>query len=309
MTTLSINWGKTGITCNKWDWNRMKNPNTSRYGNSAINMSYMRMSDVYLMLAEIYAALGQDGQAKTYLSAVHNRNFPGGVDPKFEAWIAACGTEFTSVTGSNVYKAVIKERALEFVGEGVRRFDLIRTGMLPEAAVNNRKEMTKILTDIQDNGYAEFANGNKLPAYVWVKKVDAKDILGYRLTTATPAGKEDDPLLYPGWRGVHDDWNGVLSSFGYALKGYTTPNLAIKGLFEYIAPDSPEALALEADGYEKTEWGAGLLADWNTHALKLLSGITDADFQAKKAPITVRPFRSEAITNSNVTNGYGFRQQ
>ncbi len=310
LLTLDMSaWGKVGITSNKWDWNRMKAPNTASYGNSAINMSYMRISDVYLMLAEVYAALGQDGQAKTYLSTVHNRNFPGGVDSKLDSWIAACASEFTSTDWSTMYKAVIKERALEFVGEGVRRFDLIRTGFLPEAAVNNRKEMAQIISDIESNGYAEFANGNQFPAYVWVKSVDAKTLKGYRLTASTPAGMEDDPVLYPGWRGVHDDWDGVLSSYGFTIFGHSLTNVAIKGLFKYIAPGSAEAQALEADGYEKTDWGISLTKDKDSHANKVLSGISDADFQAHKSPVTVRPYTSKTVLNSNVTNGYGFRQE
>lgn len=303
------NWGRVGVTSNKWDWNRMKNPDTATYGNSAINMSYMRMSDVYLMLAEVYAALGQDGQAKTYLSTVHNRNFPGGVDQNLDKWIAECGAEYTSTPWNAMYKAVIKERALEFVGEGVRRFDLIRTGMLPEAAVNNRAQMSKVISEIESKGYAEFANGNCLPAYVWIKSVDGKAENGYRLTASTPAGKETDPVLYPAWRGVHDDWDGVLSSYGYKTFGHTATNIAIKGLFEYIAPGSPEAAALEADGYEMTKWGCELLLDKDSHANKVLGGCSDADFQARKSPVTVRPFRYQDLLNSGLTNGYGFRQQ
>lgn len=306
------NWGKVGITCNKWDWNRMKKPDTATYGNSAINVSYMRMSDVYLMLAEVYAALGQDGQAKTYLARVHNRNFPGGVDSKLDAWIAACGAEFSSTDWSAMYKAVIKERALEFVGEGVRRFDLIRSGLLPEAAVNNRRDMTRVLEDIRDKGYAEFENGNRIPAYVWVKNVDSHTLYGYRLTAATPSGMESDPVLYPGWRGVHDDWDGVLGSFGYATFNHNATNVAIKGLFEYVAPGSAQAQAWEADGYVKTPWGIDLIKDsknWDTHAYKVLAGITDADYQARKSPVTVRPFRYQDLLNSGITNGYGFRQE
>lgn len=303
------NWGRVGITSNKWDWNRMKKPDTSSYGNSAINVSYMRMSDVYLMLAEVYAALGQDGQAKTYLAKVHNRNFPGGVDQNLDTWIAACGQEYGSTSWSATYKAIIKERALEFAGEGVRRHDLIRTGMLPEAAVNNRRQMSKVIDEIEARGYAEFDNGNQLPAYVWVKSVDARSLKGYRLTASTPAGMEDDPVLYPSWRGVHDDWDGVLSSYGYVTFGHTATNIAIKGLFKYIDPNSDEAKALEADGYEKTNWGCDLLLDKNSHAYKVLAGCSDEDFQARKSPVTVRPFRYQDLLNSGLTNGYGFRQQ
>ncbi len=309
MSLNSGNWGRVGVTCNKWDWNRMKNPDTSSFGNSSINVSYMRMSDVYLMLAEVYAALGQDGQAKTYLSQVHNRNFPNGLDQNFENWIANCGSEYSSTPWSSMYKAIIKERALEFVGEGVRRFDLIRTGMLPEAAVNNRREMGKIISDIETQGYSVCANGNVFPAYVWTKMVDAKTMNGYRLTASTPAGKEDDPVLYPAWRGVHDDWDGVLGSYGFNQFGHTETNVAIKGLFEYIEPGSAEAQALEADGYVQTPWGIELTLDRDSHADKVLGGCSDADFLARKSPVTLRPFRYQDLLNSGLTNGYGFRQE
>lgn len=78
-------WGKgSGPGTNKYDWNRLPSPNTQSYGTSGINISYMRISDVYLMLAEVYAALGDDGKAKTYLGIVHHRAFPGNNDPNFE---------------------------------------------------------------------------------------------------------------------------------------------------------------------------------------------------------------------------------
>lgn len=159
-------WGKgSGPGTNKYDWNRLPSPNTQSYGTSGINISYMRISDVYLMLAEVYAALGDDGKAKTYLGIVHHRAFPGNNDPNFEKYITDCGS---------VFNAVIKERALEFSGEGMRRFDIIRTGILPEVAVENRKVMTAIITGIRNNGYYTFDNGNQLPAYIWTKMVDAK---------------------------------------------------------------------------------------------------------------------------------------
>lgn len=79
----------------------------------------------------------------------------------------------------------------------MRRFDIIRTGILPEVAVENRKVMTAIITGIRNNGYYTFDNGNQLPAYIWTKMVDAKKEYGYRLTTQTPAGKENDPVLFP----------------------------------------------------------------------------------------------------------------
>ena len=290
-------WGKgCGPGTNKWDWNRMTSPDTQTYGNSGINFSYMRISDAYLMLAEVCAALGDDGNAKTYLALVHNRAFPGNNDPNFEQYISDCGS---------VYNAVLKERALEFSGEGVRRFDIIRTGILPEVAVENRKVMSAIIDGIRKDGYYTFDNGNQIPAYIWTKMVDAKSEYGYRLTSQTPADKQDDPVLFPGWRGQHDDWGSLVPAYA----GVTMTNVAIKGLFEYIAPGSAEAQALEADGYVQTPWAIDMLKYEDSYAKKLFAGYTDEDYAAKNPPIHLLPNVYQVLLNSGITNGYGFKQQ
>lgn len=290
-------WGKgAGPGTNKWDWNRVASPDTQTYGNSAINVSYMRISDIYLMLAEIYAALGQEGNAKSNLAVVHNRAFPGGIDPNFDKYIADCGS---------VYNAVIKERALEFSGEGVRRFDIIRTGIMPQAAVENRRIMTAIIEGIRNNGYYTFENGNQIPAYIWTKYVDARSEYGYRLTTQTPADKKDDPVLFPGWRGQHDDWGSLIPN--YANQKMT--NIAIKGLFKYIEPGSAEAQALEIEGYQQTPWAIDMLEYEDSYATKLFAGYTDADYAAKNPPIHLLPNTYQVLLNSGITNGYGFKQE
>lgn len=290
-------WGKgAGIATNKWDWNRLPSPNTKSYSFSGINISYMRISDVYLMLAEVYAALGDDANAKNYLGVIHNRAFSGGSDVNFNSFIADCGS---------VYKAVLKERALEFAGEGVRRFDLIRTGTLPEAAVQNRSVMKAVINGIKTNGYYTFSNGNQIPAYIWVKMVDAKSLYGYRLTTQTPANKLDDPVLYPGWRGQYNDWGGLLPAYS----GATKTNVAIKGLFNYIDPTGPVAALLESDGYVKTNWAIDMLKYEDSYANKLFAGYTDNDYAAKNPPVYMVPFTYSVLLNSGLTNGYGFSQK
>lgn len=290
-------WGNgCGPGTNKYDWNRYETPDIATYGNSCINVSYMRISDIYLMLAEVCAALGDDGTARTYLALVHNRNFPNGVDTEFDQYIADCGS---------VYDAVIKERALEFCGEGMRRFDIIRTGILPEVAVKDRQIQKAIIDGVRANGYYEFENGNQIPAYIWTKMVDARTEYGYRLTTQTPEGQEDDPVLFPGWRGQHDDWGSIVPA--YASQNMT--NVAIKGLFHYIEPGSAEAQALEADGYVQTNWAIDMLDYEDDYANKLFAGYTDADYAAKNPPIHLLCNTYQVLLNSHITNGYGFRQQ
>lgn len=290
-------WGMgAGPATNKWDWNRLSDPDTESYTTSGINVSYMRISDIYLMLAEVYAALGDDGNARTYLATVHNRAFPDDNDPNFENYISDCGS---------VYDAVIKERALEFSGEGMRRWNIIRTGILPEVAVEDRTVMKAIINGISTNGYYTFENGNQIPAYIWTKMVDADTKYGYRLTTQTPDGDESDPVLFPGWRGQFNNWGSIVSDYA----NVTMTNVAIKGLFSYIDPDSDEAAELENDGYEKTPWAIGMLDYEDSYANKLFAGYSDADYAAKNPPIYLLPFTYSVLISSDITNGYGFSQE
>lgn len=290
-------WGQgCGPGTNKWDWCRLETPNTSSYGTPGINVPYMRMAEIYLMYAEVEAALNKEEKAKNNLAIVHNRNFPNGVDPNFDKYIAECG---------GIWKAVIKERALEFVGEGIRRFDLIRTGLLPEACKADRDIMTAVVDNVHNNGFHRFDNGNELPAYVWTKLVDAKKEYNHRLTAQCQ--NENDPVMFPGWRGQHDDWGSVPTAKAYGEE--TMTNLAIKGLFKTITPGSAEAMVLESEGYEMTPWGVDMYTYKDSYATKLLCGYTDADLAAKNPPVYLIPMIYNDLQNTGVTNGYGFRQK
>lgn len=293
-----------GICMNKYDVNRQDNPD-ARQLRSGINFVVMRQADVILMLAEAYAQTGATAKAEAELKKVHNRAFADNIENAKYA-------ELLTANGGDVLEAIYHERKLELVGEGLRRWDLIRTGKLPQVAVEYRAKLVKDMQDLEANGYVQYPNGNQFPQYVWTKMVDAKKEYGYRLTMQTPAGKENDPVLYPGWRGQHDDWVSVAVEDGKAentiMQGET--NVAIKGLFKYIAPGSAEAKALEAEGYKQTEWGKNILASpariaqWGS---EFMIGYSDADYAAKKAPIYLIPMEEVVCTTSGLKNGYGFK--
>jgi len=302
-----------GVGLNKYDPNRVATPDL-RQLNSGISYIHMRQADIILMLAEAYAQTGDEANAKIQLKKVHDRAFPDAIqDAKFNELLASQPT---------LVDAILKERQLEFQGENLRRWDLVRSGKLPEVAYEFRKKLVDHMAEMKSVGYATFENGNEFPAYVWTKLVDAKKVYGYRLTMQTPEGMEDDPVLYPGWRGQHDDWQKAKDyqeqSRGNTVKAvpcedYT--NLAIKGLFKHIEPGSAEAAALEADGYTQTDWGvlmytkggkedANQEAEWST---KFLGGYTDADYAAKKAPIYLIPMETTVCVTTGLKNGYGFQ--
>lgn len=113
------------------------------------------------MLAEVKAALGDDASAKQYLSMVRNRAFASTSEANVDGFISKCGS---------VLDAVLEERKLEFGGEGIRRYDLIRNNKLGMAIDNFHKRTSAMISDLKSKGYHTFDNGNTISSYIWVKK-------------------------------------------------------------------------------------------------------------------------------------------
>jgi len=76
-----------------------------------INYPVIRLADVYLMMAECYNELEQQGNAITYINMVRSRvNMPG----------------ITETTKDDIFTRIVRERAVELAGEGLRYNDLVR---------------------------------------------------------------------------------------------------------------------------------------------------------------------------------------
>lgn len=284
-----------GISCNKFDENRQNSVWTQAQRRSGINAPYMRLSEMYLGYAEACAATGENAEAKTYLAKVRNRAFRTADEANVEGFISKEGS---------LLKAIIDERGFEFAGEGDRRFTLIRTGLLPEK-IKEIKDLTrKMLDGLKTNGSYTFENGNTISAYIYTKSVDAagmKDangntMYGYRLTTQCPEGKENDPVLYPSWRGQKDNWDEL--GLDYGTKTPKT-NLAIKGLFAPVSAE--EAEELTKDGYKKVNWGKTLVDNDDEYYKYLFY-----DYDYVSAPIYLWPFTPNIIATGGFVNGYGF---
>lgn len=284
-----------GISCNKFDENRQTTVWTQAQRRSGINAPYMRLSEMYLGYAEACAAIGDNAEAKTYLTKVRNRAFRTADEANVEGFINKEGS---------LLKAIIDERGFEFAGEGDRRFTLIRTGLLPEK-IKAIKDLTRKMIDgLKTNGSYTFENGNTISAYIYTKSVDAagmKDangntMYGYRLTTQCPKGKENDPILYPSWRGQKDNWDEL--GLDYGTKTPKT-NLAIKGLFAPVSDE--EAEELTKDGYKKVNWGKTLVDNDDEYYKYLFY-----DYDYVSAPIYLWPFTPNIIATGGFVNGYGF---
>ena len=78
------------------------------------DFTYFRLSEMYLIKAEALNELGQTGAGVTELARVHNLRNPG--------------SPITALSSAQLREAILRERLLEFAGEGKRRTDLIRYG-------------------------------------------------------------------------------------------------------------------------------------------------------------------------------------
>lgn len=277
-----------GLSLNKWDENRQAKPYTAQR-KSGINAPYMRMAEIYLGYAEACAMTGDDATAKQYMKIIRERSFPAG-KANTDAFIASRGS---------LVEAIIDERGFEYAGEGDRRWTLIRTGYIGEK-IKAAKDLTeKMINGLRTNGKYEFENGNVISNYVYTKLVDGKSALGYRLTAQCPADAtgEEKALLYPSWRGQHDNWESVCEAGGFKYAGATKTNLAIQGLFEEV-----DGAALVAAGYTKEEWGKALVDNEEDYYNKFFNG-----YDYETAPIYMWPFTPNTIMTGGIKNGYGFQ--
>ncbi len=289
-----------GLSLNKWDESRMANPYTAAQRASGVNWPMLRMSDVILMLAETYAELGDEVFAKFELTKVRARAFVAADQAvKVTAYIAG-------LSGTTLKDAIYNERKLELAGEGILRFDLIRTGRFPLAMKTIRDRQTAMVNGLKTAGYYTFPNGNQISNYIYTKFIDVSTVSMTKMLTTqciVPSTDPTYPVRFPSWRGNCDLWaaNGFLPTAG-------TRNLAIQGMFNYIDPTSPAAAALVAAGYVKTNWGINIVNNEAQYTTSIFKGYTDAMAGAGAPPRYLLPLSSETVAKSNglIKNGYGF---
>jgi len=273
-----------GIACGKFDENRQVSPYITKQRMSGINHPYMRISEVFLGLAEAALMKTNPDQstAVKYYNMTHER---AGLP-------AANGVTL---------EQIIDERGFEYAGEGDRRWTLIRTGFIG-SKVKAVKELTKKMIDgLKTNGYYTFDNGNTISNYIYYKGVNPIAMgLGSRMTGVTPeamrvAGYEPqtdfEAVQFPGWRGQHD-WAEYTE---YKDGKWPNSNIAIKGLFTNIT-ETPE-------GYYKKAWGKMLVDQEEVNGFWYEDLFKGWDF--KTAPIYLVPLSENALIGG-FKNGYGF---
>lgn len=121
--------------------------------NKGLQWVLIRFSDVLLMYAEAVNELnnGPDAQAIAAFEEVRRRAYLGNT--------SLIGTTPTDKAG--FFNAIVKERWLEFGNEGIRKFDLLRWGLLETKLNEARADLQKLRDRV--------APYNNVPQYIYYK--------------------------------------------------------------------------------------------------------------------------------------------
>ncbi|MDR6560609.1 MULTISPECIES: RagB/SusD family nutrient uptake outer membrane protein [unclassified Arcicella] len=235
------------IAQGKWSrWFLDKAPGASTAKGTGINWPMLRYSDVLLMLAEAENEInGPTSIAQEALKRVRQRAF----DSKY--WPEKVTSYITNISGSKqaFFNAIVNERAWEFGGEMIRKYELIRWNLYA-------KKSQETVTAIKEMGDAALTGTGKyseLPDYMYWKR-DAsgnfKVLNPSRKYVGVPdaswtrvsflASLKPTATTYQDW--ITKDWD----------KYYNGP---VPGIARYIFPIPAEAITnsqgkLLNDGYQ-----------------------------------------------------------
>ncbi|MBE9598242.1 RagB/SusD family nutrient uptake outer membrane protein [Pedobacter sp. MC2016-24] len=175
----------------------------------AVNWPVIRFADVLLMFAEADNEINgaPSAAAQAALMEVRKRAYVG-----FEDRIPAIPASYVGF-----FDAIVKERLLEFGGEAVRKYDLIRWNIMASKFAETRVKLRQLM-----NGEGAYVN---VPKYVY-SKAAVYNVVGSQLefnTLDTYGGSPAVTLFQPGL--------GVSG----APSGYTTKNWRASLNEEYIS--------------------------------------------------------------------------
>jgi hypothetical protein len=168
--------GATSIAPGKW--NRMQVPTplgaTTAKG-TGINWPLMRYSDILLMFAESENEInGPTAAAQEALRKVRKRAFAESL------WADKVETYITTVSASkqSFFDAIVNERAWEFGGECLRKYDLARWNLYGKKVAESRNGLIQMGIDgVSTSGTGIYY---QLPDYMYYKRsADGKTITWY----------------------------------------------------------------------------------------------------------------------------------
>ncbi|WP_300697872.1 RagB/SusD family nutrient uptake outer membrane protein [uncultured Bacteroides sp.] len=184
-----------GLYVGKWDPRKMTDKWLAAARASAdkvatgINNVMMRYADVLLLYAEVVNELnGADGvgptcglTARKALEEVRSRAF----DASHKAEVNAYVNNLAS--GEQFFNALVDERAWEFAGECVRKWDLVRWGLLSKKIEESKAAYLKVIEEAPEKLYYKMKESNP-------NEIDPTSICWY-----------EEPAVVEGYKSV-DFW-------------------------------------------------------------------------------------------------------
>lgn len=182
-----------GLYVGKWDPRKMTDKWLAAARASAdkvatgINNVMMRYADVLLLYAEVVNELnGADGvgptcglTARKALEEVRSRAF----DASHKAEVSTYVSNLAS--GEQFFNALVDERAWEFAGECVRKWDLVRWGLLSKKIEESKAAYLKVIEEAPEKLYYKMKESNP-------NEIDPASICWYEEPAVTEGYKSVD---------------------------------------------------------------------------------------------------------------------
>jgi hypothetical protein len=245
-----ISTGSMNISQGKWSRHFLDNPpGPSTNKGTGINWPMMRYADVLLMFAEADNELnnGPTAEGIAAFKRVRQRAFDS------EVWATKVDQYVDSIAMSkdSYFNAIVDERAWEFGGEMIRKYELIRWNLYYEK-VNETVTACKQMAD------EAFAGTGTLPDYVYTKLDENGDLLILN-THEKVLSAPDETWTRQDWLiDMYDETqpDGYANWITYQYANYVDPtNIGVPdGVIRYIFPiptigiDNSKGL-LSNDGY------------------------------------------------------------
>ncbi|NJB84989.1 hypothetical protein GGR26_000734 [Lewinella marina] len=239
--------GVGNIAQGKWSrWDLDSPPGASSAKGTGINWPMLRYSDVILMHAEAENELnGPTALAQESLKRVRRRAFDeADWGEKVDAYVAG-----VSAGKETFFEAIVNERAWEFGGEMIRKYELIRWGNYSEKVAETVTTLKK-MADSAMEGSGQYA---ELPDYLYWKVDESGNFVVLNPDTDVAVPPDDSWNREP-WLlalndevTVYDEW--ILKDWRNYIDEGPKP-----GTVRYIFPIPEEAITnsqgtLSNDGY------------------------------------------------------------
>jgi len=232
---------QTAINWNDGKFRKSWTSITGTSQNLGIDWPLLRYADILLMFAEADNELNgaPSQEAINAVLAVRQRAYVGN--------LTQVGTIPTTKTA--FFNYIVKERMLEFGGEGLRKYDLIRWNLL-ETKINETRQK---LTDFM-NGTGAYAN---VPQYIFYKKpastvvnyIPSKtaqaNVLDIDLYTATGVAKAD--VFYTPNQSVATPSGYTKVNWRLAMTQAYISGDPVKSYAYYFEPNKKELLPIALD--------------------------------------------------------------